>query len=66
DGFQSALALEVLASVDFIRKENPGINKEETIQRIRNWTERKKNLFTDRMISVAYDHLDDYREILVS
>ncbi len=65
DGFQSALALEVLASVDFIRKENPGIDKKETIQKIREWTERKKNLFSDRMISIAYDHLEDYKDFLL-
>lgn len=61
DGFQSALALEVLASVDFIRKENPNINKQETIQKIKEWNQRKKNLFSEKSISVAYDHLEDYK-----
>lgn len=61
DGFQSALALEVLASVDFIRKENPNINKQETIKKIKEWNQRKKNLFSEKSISVAYDHLEDYK-----
>ena len=34
DGYQSALSLEVLASVDFIRSEYPNINEEETIKQM--------------------------------
>jgi len=61
DGFQSALALEVLASVDFIRKENPNISKQEAIKKIREWNQRKKILFSENSISVAYDHLENYK-----
>ncbi len=61
DGFQSALALEVLASVDFIRKENPNISKQETIEKIKSWNQRKKNLFSEKSISVAFDHLEEYK-----
>jgi len=41
-GFQSPLSLEVLATVDFIRKENPGITKEETFQIIQAWSGRNR------------------------
>lgn len=66
DGFQSALALEVLASVDYIRKENPGIDKEDTICKVKSWNKRKNNLFSEKMISVAYDHLELHKHIFLS
>lgn len=60
DGFLSTLSLEILASVDYIRKEYPQISKEETISRIGTWTERKKELFKEQYIITAYDHLEKY------
>lgn len=56
-GFQSTLSLEVLATVDFVRNENPGISLEETIQKVWEWNERKRALFKERYIQIAYDHL---------
>jgi O-acetyl-ADP-ribose deacetylase (regulator of RNase III) len=60
DGFQSALSLEILASVDFVRKENPAVNQKETVQIIQNWSERKKGLFKESYISIAFNHLQEY------
>ena len=54
------LALEVLASVDFIRHHNPGSSLEDTITAIHNWSERKTKLFKDEYIHIAYDHLDTF------
>ena len=59
-GFESTLALEVLASVDFIRHQNPGISLPATIDAIHNWSERKNKLFKDEYIQIAYDHLDTF------
>lgn len=59
-GFESTLALEVLASVDFIRHNNPGISLEDTIATIHNWSERKNKLFKNEYIQIAYDHLDTF------
>lgn len=59
-GFQSALALEVLASVDYIRKSNPGISKTDTVKAVQNWSERKKDLFKVEYINIAYDRLEEY------
>ena len=59
-GFESTLALEVLASVDFIRHNNPGISLEDTIAAIHNWPERKNKLFKNGYIQIAYDHLDTF------
>jgi O-acetyl-ADP-ribose deacetylase (regulator of RNase III) len=58
--FQSALSLEILTSVDFIKKENPGISKEETWERIQEWSNRKKSLFKDKYVFLAYEHLEQY------
>jgi len=60
EGFQSTLSLEILASVDYIRKENKDITKSDTIVAIQNWSNRKNNLFKDKYISIAYDHLEKY------
>jgi O-acetyl-ADP-ribose deacetylase (regulator of RNase III)/uncharacterized protein YwgA len=60
DGFQSTLSLEVLTSVDYIRKEHPNISKDDTIKAIQQWSDRKKKLFKEKYIEIAYDHLEEY------
>ncbi len=60
DGFQSALSLEVLASVDFIKKNNPGIDQAGIIQMIHNWSDRKRKLFKDHYITIALQQLLNY------
>ena len=62
DGFQSALSLEVLATVDFVRKEHPGINESEVVNVIRKWSERKRQLFQEKYITIALRHLDEYSQ----
>jgi O-acetyl-ADP-ribose deacetylase (regulator of RNase III) len=57
-GFQSTLSLEVLASVDYIRNQNPGISYEETVQKVWEWSDRKKRLFKEQYIRIAFDHLN--------
>ncbi|SEO34751.1 macro domain-containing protein [Mucilaginibacter sp. AW1-7] len=64
DGFESALSLEILATVDFIRKENPGIDREGIITKIYNWSDRKRKLFQIRYIDIAANHLSDYSQTL--
>ncbi len=60
DGFQSALSLEILATVDFIKKDSPGINQEDIMKAISNWSDRKRKLFRDKYISIAINHLNNY------
>lgn len=60
DGFQSTLSLEVLASVDFVKKENPGIKQSEIVSKIHNWSSRKRNLFQEKYITIAANHLQEY------
>jgi O-acetyl-ADP-ribose deacetylase (regulator of RNase III) len=60
DGFQSALSIEILASIDFIKKENPNISKEDAINKIRSWSERKRKLFLDKYLDIAWNHLETF------
>lgn len=60
DGFQSALSLEVLATVDFVRKKQQNIPIPEVISTIHSWSDRKKELFQDKYILKAYNHLEKY------
>jgi len=60
DGFQSALSLEILATVDFVRKNNPGINPEELVASVQNWSDRKQTLFQERYIQIAANRLHEY------
>ena len=60
DGFESTLALEILASVDFLRHENKSITEEKLYEKIQDWNDRKKNLIKQEYISIAIEHLDNY------
>ncbi len=60
DGFQSALSLEVLATVDFIRKGEPSIEHSELTQRIHEWSDRKRETFKDKYVRIASNHLEQY------
>jgi len=60
DGFQSALSLEILATVDFVRKDKPGMNQEDIVKTIHNWSDRKRKLVQEKYIQIATNHLQDY------
>jgi O-acetyl-ADP-ribose deacetylase (regulator of RNase III) len=61
DGFQSALSLEILATVDFIRKDMPNAKKKDVINKIKKWSYRKQELFKEKYIDIALKHLDEYK-----
>ena len=60
DGFQTALSLEILATVDYIKTEKEIIKEEEIINVIKEWSPRKREIFKEKYIRVAIDHLNDY------
>ena len=60
DGFQSAFALEILATVDYIKAQKKTSDETIIIDEIHNWSDRKKNLFKDKYIKIAIEHLDVY------
>lgn len=59
-GFESTLSLEVLATVDFVKKQNPGISQEGITEEIRKWSDRKHKLFHPKYIEIATKQLADY------
>ncbi|MFQ5630524.1 MAG: macro domain-containing protein [bacterium] len=64
DGFQSALSLEVLASVDYVLRDKPGIQQHEVVQVIQDWSERKSKLIQGKHVKIALQHLDSNRSQL--
>ncbi len=62
-GFESALSLEVLASIDFISQDT-NLSLIEVTQKLHEWSDRKKKLFLSYQIKVAYEHLKAYKEQL--
>lgn len=63
-GFQSALSLETLATVDFILKDQPNATLEQVVQAIKKWSNRKNKLFQVEHIKIAYEHLQTYSKQL--
>ncbi|MEQ8421822.1 MAG: macro domain-containing protein [Arenibacter algicola] len=60
EGFESTLSLEILSSVHYITANNPKIQKEEIVAKIKGWNKRKSELITEQYVSIAFDHLHDY------
>jgi O-acetyl-ADP-ribose deacetylase (regulator of RNase III) len=60
DGFQSAFSLEILATVDFIRRDNHALSQDDITKTIHNWSDRKRKLFQEKYITVAINHLQNY------
>lgn len=65
NGFQSFFALEILSTVDFIRKDNRGISIEDTLKKIEQWSERKKEMFNINHVRIAYERLNTYENSLL-
>lgn len=61
-GYQSALSLEILASVAYIRQQNPNIDLAHTVDEIQKWTPRKKHLFKEKYIQKAYSYLENFSQ----
>lgn len=58
DGFESPLGMELLSTVHWVYKNHESIDLDETITYIHNWNSRKKELFSKRNITVAWDNLE--------
>lgn len=64
DGFESSLSLEILASIDYLLSENPGLSNNELLEKIQAWNPRKKELIKKEHIELAAKHLSDYSRSL--
>lgn len=59
-GFESFLALEVLATVDFIRKDNPSFSVSELLKAIAEWSPRKARDMKEIYVVKALERLKIY------
>ncbi|TSA30572.1 MAG: phosphatase [Bacteroidetes bacterium] len=56
-GFQTPYALELLSTTDVLISQKASFNISEISKGIKNWSTRKKNLFPEKHLEIAIDHL---------
>ena len=66
EGFESFLALEVLATVDFLKKDNNQLKKEDILKAIAEWSPRKAQHMTDAYVTVALERLSHYENSILT
>lgn len=64
DGFESTLSLEILASIHFLLSKDSKLTEPQLLQQIQSWNDRKKNVIKKEYISIALNHLTNYRQKL--
>ena len=58
DGFETPYGMELLSSVHWVAKHGSGVgNADEAIQAVHAWNDRKKQMFSDAHIRVAWSQL---------
>jgi O-acetyl-ADP-ribose deacetylase (regulator of RNase III) len=59
EGFESPYGLELLTTVHFVatQTEHPAIEYEDAVGRVKEWSKRKDELFTERHIRLAWERL---------
>jgi O-acetyl-ADP-ribose deacetylase (regulator of RNase III)/uncharacterized protein YwgA len=59
EGFETPYGMEMLATLHWVAKEDPqaAVDCEVAIQRVREWSDRKKNLFKPNHLKMAWEHL---------
>lgn len=65
-GFTSELSLEILSTVAYIMDNNPTYGIEKVMHAVKEWSIRKRNLFKDEYVRIAYDHLLKYQGLSLS
>lgn len=63
-GFESTFALEILATVDFVKGENPDESLEQVLKKIADWSSRKTKLFKPEYVQIANDRLVSHSQEL--
>jgi O-acetyl-ADP-ribose deacetylase (regulator of RNase III) len=62
NGFESTFSLELLASVDFVQQVKKTKDLELLVQEIRKWNPRKANMFEERHVKIAAEHLEQHKQ----
>ncbi|MGB7313322.1 MAG: Appr-1-p processing protein, partial [Nodosilinea sp.] len=59
EGFETPYGLEMLATLHWVAQEDPraAADCEVAIERVREWSDRKKNLFKPQHLAMAWNHL---------
>jgi hypothetical protein len=60
DGFQTSYGLELLASVDFIRRKYNANTPDEISQQLAKWSDRKAEIFPIQHIKITQKHLEKF------
>ena len=60
DGYKSAYALEILATVAFIRRERPSASVDEILPEARQWSPRKAKMLRREYVEQAVERLEAY------
>ena len=60
DGYKSAYALEILATVAFIRRDRPSASVDEILAEARQWSPRKAKMLRREYVEQAVERLDAY------
>ncbi|MBX3254833.1 MAG: macro domain-containing protein [Chitinophagaceae bacterium] len=60
DGFESALSLEILSSIHYLLEENPQLNSDELLQKIKDWNKRKSELIDKEHVEIALKRIKEH------
>lgn len=60
DGFQTTYGLELLATVDYIRRKYRAVTPEDISRHLKQWSDRKAELFHLKHIEIAGKHLEEH------
>lgn len=59
EGFESPYGLELLATVDYARRQQPDYSLSDVQEHIANWTERKREIMKPAHIQIAFRHIQE-------
>jgi len=60
DGFQTTYGMELLATVDFVRRKYKVSSPSAIAQHIEQWSDRKAQLFPIQHVEIATEHLEEH------
>ncbi|RMH34428.1 MAG: phosphatase [Gammaproteobacteria bacterium] len=65
EGFENDYGLELLSTLDYLRKETQGdhlLSEDEAVQRVQSWSKRKKHYLKESHIRKAWQHLNEFEQ----
>ncbi|MDQ3231917.1 MAG: macro domain-containing protein [Pseudobdellovibrionaceae bacterium] len=65
DGFETPFGMELLSTVHWVAKYEGAKSKEEVIEKVKAWNERKAKIMSEDQLSIAFDHLKENKWIFV-